>query len=115
MQPLMGRLLQEMTKGGKIQALANAVNDLDREMVKLKTQLEMKQSSLLDEQKRIQAAEKNVVEVSQTKHSRLKLLMLPLSRDRRPKLLSLINVRHTIPTSLHLPVRSKNTIRPRKT
>ncbi|KAJ9114125.1 hypothetical protein QFC20_001641 [Naganishia adeliensis] len=61
-KPLMGRLLQEMTKGGKIQALANAVNDLDREMVKLKTQLEMKQSSLLDEQKRIQAAEKNVVE-----------------------------------------------------
>lgn len=57
-----------MTKGGKIQALANTVNDLDREMVKLKTQLEMKQSSLLDEQKRIQTAEKNVVEVSQHKH-----------------------------------------------
>ena len=57
-------MLQEMTKGGKIQALANTVNELDREMVKLKTQLEMKQSSLVDEQKRISLAEKNVKEVS---------------------------------------------------
>lgn len=55
-----------MTKGGRIQALANTVNDLDREMVKLRTQLEMKQSSLLDEQKRIHTAEKNVVEVSKS-------------------------------------------------
>lgn len=57
-------MLQEMTKGGKMQALANTVNELDREMVKLKTQLEMKQSSLVDEQKRISLAEKNVKEVS---------------------------------------------------
>jgi structural maintenance of chromosome 2 len=53
-----------MTKGGKIQALAATVNDLDREVVKLKTQLEMKQSSLVDEQKRTLTAERNVVEVS---------------------------------------------------
>ena len=57
-------ITQEMTKGGKAQALANTVNDLDREMVKLKTQLEMKQSSLMDEQKRISGADKNVKEVS---------------------------------------------------
>lgn len=57
-------MLQEVTKGGKIQALANTVNELDREMVKLKTQLEMKQSSLVDEQKRISLAEKNVKEVN---------------------------------------------------
>lgn len=53
-----------MTKGGKIQALAATVNDLDREVVKLKTQLEMKQSSLVDEQKRTVTAERNAVEVS---------------------------------------------------
>ncbi|KAJ9117568.1 hypothetical protein QFC22_004418 [Naganishia vaughanmartiniae] len=53
---------KEMTKGGKIQALAGTVNELDREVVKLKTQLEIKQSSLADEQKRTVAAERNVIE-----------------------------------------------------
>jgi hypothetical protein len=102
-----------MTKGGKIQALANTVNDLDREMVKLKTQLEMKQSSLQDEQKRIQTAERNVVEVSHnsylyaSRHLRFRIC--------RPNLPFPPNARRMTRTSLLLPEQSRNTTPPQKT
>jgi structural maintenance of chromosome 2 len=56
-------LLQELAKGGKSAALANTVNELERELVKLKTQLEIKQGTLADETNRIEAASKGVKEV----------------------------------------------------
>lgn len=57
------RLDQELAKGGKVQALQDKVNELDREVTKLKAQLEMDEGNLTDEQKRAAATQKNVQEV----------------------------------------------------
>jgi len=53
-----------MAKGGKVQALTEAVNALVREMVKTKTQLEIREGTLKDDAKRVEAAKKAVKEVS---------------------------------------------------
>lgn len=53
-----------MAKGGKVQALTDAVNALDRELVKTKTQLEIKEGTVKDDLKRVEAAKKAVKEVS---------------------------------------------------
>ena len=57
---------KEMAKGGKAQGLAEAVNALEREMVKIRTQLEIKDGTLQDDAKRVEAAKKAVEEVSMT-------------------------------------------------
>ncbi|RSH91525.1 Structural maintenance of chromosomes protein 2 [Saitozyma podzolica] len=51
---------KEMAKGGKVQALTDAVNSLERELVKTKTQLEIKEGSLSEDKKRVDAAKKAV-------------------------------------------------------
>lgn len=53
-----------MAKGGKVQALTDAVNNLERELVKVKTQLEIKDGTLSDDTKRVDGAKKAVQEVS---------------------------------------------------
>jgi hypothetical protein len=53
-----------MAKGGKVQALTDAVNSLERELVKTKTQLEIKEGSLSEDKKRVDAAKKAVKDVS---------------------------------------------------
>lgn len=53
-----------MAKGGKVQALTEAVNALDRELVKTKTQLELKESSLKEDKKRLEGAKTAMKEVS---------------------------------------------------
>ena len=60
---LCSRLDQELAKGGKVQAPQDKVNELDREVTKLKAQLEMDEGNLTDEQKRAAATQKNVQEV----------------------------------------------------
>lgn len=54
---------KELAKGGKVQALTEAVNNLDRELVKTKTQLEIKEGMVKDDLKRIEAAKKAMKEV----------------------------------------------------
>src|SRR5690348_7289778 len=56
--------MQEMAKGGKVQALTDAVNSLERELVKTKTQLEIKEGSSSEDKKRVDAAKKAVKDVS---------------------------------------------------
>lgn len=55
---------QEMAKGGKVKALTEAVNALERELVKTRTQLEIIEGTLSDDAKRVEGAKKNVEEVS---------------------------------------------------
>lgn len=57
-------ILQEQAKGGKIQGLTEAVNNLERELVKIKTQIEITESTLKDDAKRVEGAKKTVGEVS---------------------------------------------------
>ncbi len=52
-----------MAKGGKVQAMTDAVNALERELVKVKTQLEIKVSTLSEDSKRVDGARKAVEEV----------------------------------------------------
>ena len=51
-------------KVGKIQSLTDAVNTLDRELVKTKTQLEIIQGTLKDDSTRVDSAKKAVKDVS---------------------------------------------------
>lgn len=60
----MADMPQEMAKGGKLQASTETVNALERELVKVKTQLEIKVGTLGDDQKRVTAAKTSVQEVS---------------------------------------------------
>lgn len=53
-----------MAKGGKVKALTEAVNALERELVKTKTQLEIIEGTLSDDGKRVGAAKTAVQEVS---------------------------------------------------
>jgi len=53
-----------MAKGGKIQALTDAVNALERELVKTKTQVEIFEGTVKDEAGRVEAAKNGVTEVS---------------------------------------------------
>ncbi|BEJ15314.1 hypothetical protein CspHIS471_0410810 [Cutaneotrichosporon sp. HIS471] len=53
---------KEMAKGGKMQALADAVNELERELVKINTQLEIKESTVADDAKRVEGANSAVAE-----------------------------------------------------
>jgi structural maintenance of chromosome 2 len=55
---------QELAKGGKVQALTEAVNALEKELVKTKTQLEISEGTVKDDAKRVQAAKAAVKEVS---------------------------------------------------
>jgi structural maintenance of chromosome 2 len=55
--------LQELAKGGKVQALTEAVNALEKELVKTKTQLDISESTVKDDSKRVEAAKKAVKEV----------------------------------------------------
>jgi structural maintenance of chromosome 2 len=57
------RRKKEMEKGGKVQALTEAVNALERELVKVKTQLEIKDGIVADDAKRVDAAKKGVKDV----------------------------------------------------
>ena len=59
-----GAHVQEMAKGGKIQALTDAVNALERELVKTKTQVEIFEGTVKDEAGRVEAAKKGVTDVS---------------------------------------------------
>jgi structural maintenance of chromosome 2 len=54
-----------MTKGGKVQALTDAVNALERGLVKTKTQLEIKEGSVGEDRKRVDTAKTAVKEVSE--------------------------------------------------
>ena len=53
-----------MAKGGKAQGLTDAVNALEREIVKTKTQLEITETTLGDDAKRVDAAKTAVKDVS---------------------------------------------------
>jgi len=53
-----------LAKGGKIQALTDAVNALERELVKTKTQVEIFEGTVKDEAGRVEAAKNGVTEVS---------------------------------------------------
>jgi len=55
---------KELAKGGKVQALTEAVNELERELVKVKTQLEIKEGIVADDAKRVESAKRNVKDVS---------------------------------------------------
>ncbi|KAK1922323.1 RecF/RecN/SMC [Papiliotrema laurentii] len=55
---------KEMAKGGKIQGLAEAVNALERELVKTKTQLEIIEGTLKDDAKRVEASKTAVQELA---------------------------------------------------
>ncbi|BEI84504.1 hypothetical protein CcaverHIS002_0411080 [Cutaneotrichosporon cavernicola] len=57
---------KEMAKGGKMQALADAVNELERELVKINTQLEIKESTVADDAKRVEGANSSVAETKDT-------------------------------------------------
>lgn len=52
-----------MAKGGKIKGLTEAVNALERELVKTKTQLEIIEGTLRDDAKRVEGARTTVEEV----------------------------------------------------
>lgn len=55
---------KEMTKGGKVQGLQKTVDDLDREITKLKAQLEMDVANLQDERTRVTTIHQTVKDVS---------------------------------------------------
>ncbi|EIW72205.1 nuclear condensin complex protein [Tremella mesenterica] len=57
---------KEMAKGGKIQSLTDAVNALERELVKVKTQLEMIVSTMGDDSKRVDTAKKAVKDLEKS-------------------------------------------------
>ncbi|WVQ83720.1 hypothetical protein IAT38_005864 [Cryptococcus sp. DSM 104549] len=57
---------KEMAKGGKIQGLTDAVNNLERELVKVKTQIEITEGTLKDDGKRVDAAKKAVGDVTKS-------------------------------------------------
>lgn len=57
------RRAKEMAKGGKLQKLSDAVNELERELVMIKTQLEIKESTVADDAKRVDGAKQAVKEV----------------------------------------------------
>ncbi|OCF77510.1 nuclear condensin complex protein [Kwoniella mangroviensis CBS 8886] len=57
---------KEMAKGGKISDLSDAVNDLDRELVKVKTQIEIIEGTLKDDVKRVDGAKKAVKETEKS-------------------------------------------------
>lgn len=59
-------LPQEMAKGGKIQALTDAVTKLDNELAKVKTQIENTTSTLADDGKRVDEAKTSVKDVGST-------------------------------------------------
>lgn len=65
------RRAKELAKGGKVQHLTEAVNELERELVKVKTQLEIKESTVADDAKRVEAAKKSVKDVSEDDESSL--------------------------------------------
>ena len=52
-----------MAKGGKVQALTDAVNALDRELVKVKTQLDITVGTMKDDARRVDTAKKAVKDV----------------------------------------------------
>lgn len=62
---------KEQAKGGKIQGLTEAVNSLERELVRIKTQIEITESTLKDDAKRVEGAKKAVGEVSSSYPERL--------------------------------------------
>ncbi|OXG15252.1 nuclear condensin complex protein [Cryptococcus neoformans Tu401-1] len=61
---------KEQAKGGKIQGLTEAVNNLERELVRIKTQIEITESTLKDDAKRVEGAKKAVGELSKTLEDR---------------------------------------------
>ncbi|KAK4685777.1 structural maintenance of chromosome 2, partial [Tremellales sp. Uapishka_1] len=50
-------------KGGKVQKMTDAVNNLERELVKVKTQLEIKVGTMSEDAKRVEAAKRGVKEL----------------------------------------------------
>jgi len=72
-----------MAKGGKIQALTDAVNALERELVKTKTQVEIFDGTVKDEAGRVEAAKNGVTEVSVVLHERHCAKVVAVERDRR--------------------------------
>ena len=52
-----------MAKGGKAQGLGEAVNTLEREIVKVKTQLEITETTLSDDAQRVDSAKTAVKDV----------------------------------------------------
>jgi len=56
--------IQELAKGGKVQALTDLVNKLDNELAKVKTQLENTSGTLKDDSKHVEEAKKAVKEVN---------------------------------------------------
>ncbi|WVR09681.1 hypothetical protein IAU60_006756 [Kwoniella sp. DSM 27419] len=61
---------KEMNKGGKISALTDAVNNLERELVKVKTQIEIKEGTLNEDAKRVDGAKKAVQETENSLEAR---------------------------------------------
>ncbi|WWC72293.1 uncharacterized protein I206_106255 [Kwoniella pini CBS 10737] len=61
---------KEMAKGGKVSALTDAVNNLDRELVKVKTQIEILEGTLKDDVNRLEGAKKTVQETEKTLEDR---------------------------------------------
>ncbi|ODO05464.1 hypothetical protein I350_04514 [Cryptococcus amylolentus CBS 6273] len=61
---------KEMAKGGKIQGLADAVNNLERELVKIKTQIEITEGTMKDDEKRVVSAKKNADDLSKNLEER---------------------------------------------
>ncbi|WWD19905.1 hypothetical protein CI109_104374 [Kwoniella shandongensis] len=57
---------KEMAKGGKVQGLTDAVNTLERELVKVKTQIEIKEGTLKDDVKRVDTAKSAVKELAKS-------------------------------------------------
>ena len=57
-----------MAKGGKVQGLTDAVNTLERELVKTKTQLEIKVGILRDDAKRMDVSKRAVTDVRATRN-----------------------------------------------
>ena len=58
------RRTKEMAKGGKMQALTDAFNELERELVKVKAQLELHESTVSEDTKRVETAKKAIKDVS---------------------------------------------------
>lgn len=58
------RRTKEMAKGGKMQALTDAFNELERELVKVKAQLELHESTVSEDTKRVETAKRAIKDVS---------------------------------------------------
>lgn len=67
LEEIEARRAKEMAKGGKVQALTESVNELERELVKLKAQLEIAESTVADDVKRVDGAKKAVTDVSRNR------------------------------------------------